>query len=206
MCGAVEPRVEDPYLLWGFTLDESSGRTTSGPDDPRDTAARIAGSWSPAVRTLVTAATSESLTAFPYVAADPGQPMASWRTGPITAIGDAVHAMPPTGGRGAATAIRDADVLARQLTEVASGRTTPAMAIEASRRQMADYAHDALRASLMPLRARRWLSPPALTGLRAAAALRQSTEQLRQRATPGHGAGSGIWATEPGPGETHLLR
>ncbi len=50
--------------------------------------------------------------------------LAPWPAGPITALGDAVHATPPTAGMGAGTAIRDAAGLSENLSHVADGTTT----------------------------------------------------------------------------------
>ena len=84
---------------------------------------------------------------------------------PVTALGDAVNAMPPTGGRAAATAIRDADHLTRELLAARDGTATIAVATHQFHRHMTGYAPDAVRASLRPLQWLRRLNRPGLRGL-----------------------------------------
>lgn len=55
--------------------------------------------------------------------------MAPWPAGQITALGDAVHATPPTAGKGAGTAIIDASVLAQELTAARAGSKTLRVAV-----------------------------------------------------------------------------
>jgi salicylate hydroxylase len=81
----------------------------------------------------------------------------------VTALGDAVHAMPPTGGRGAATAIRDADVLAGRLAQVRDGTLALPLALRRFEAEMATYAPAAVAASLVPARWIRALQGPAAT-------------------------------------------
>jgi hypothetical protein len=45
-----------------------------------------------------------------------------WPTGPVTLLGDAIHNMTRMAGSGANTALRDADLLRRQLISVAEDR------------------------------------------------------------------------------------
>jgi salicylate hydroxylase len=66
-------------------------------------------------------------------------------------VGDAVHAMPPTGGRGGATAILDAAALAARLASAARGEVTIPVAMEAYEAQMREHAAPAVRESLKPL-------------------------------------------------------
>lgn len=68
--------------------------------------------------------------------------------------------MPPTGGQAAATAIRDADLLARELDAVVAGRTTVPLAVHAYERAMPAHALPAVRTSLAPLAWQRRLAGP----------------------------------------------
>jgi 2-polyprenyl-6-methoxyphenol hydroxylase-like FAD-dependent oxidoreductase len=81
----------------------------------------------------------------------------------VTALGDAVHAMPPTGGRGAATAVRDADVLAGRLAQVRDGSLALPLALRRFEAEMATYAPAAVAESLGPVRWIRALQGPAAT-------------------------------------------
>ncbi|SFM73833.1 2-polyprenyl-6-methoxyphenol hydroxylase [Pseudonocardia ammonioxydans] len=116
--------------------------------------------WHPNLRELARRADPASAAHFRFRAADPGADPAPWPSGTVTAIGDAVHAMPPTGGQGAATAIRDADVLVRHLLRARDGATTVPLALHDYEREMATYAPAAVRESLGPLTVQRRLSGP----------------------------------------------
>jgi 2-polyprenyl-6-methoxyphenol hydroxylase-like FAD-dependent oxidoreductase len=98
--------------------------------------------------------------------------------------------MPPTGGRAAATAIIDADHLARELFAARDGHSTIALATHRFHREMAGYAPAAIRFSMLPLR---WLSRvdrldrPGLRGLAelglsAASAVHHFNSSLNGRA------------------------
>ncbi|MCH1866008.1 FAD-dependent monooxygenase [Nocardioides sp. CFH 31398] len=77
--------------------------------------------------------------------------LAPWAPGPVTALGDAVHAMPPTGGQGASTALRDAHLLRDALVEVETGRRPLVSAVDDYHRAMRPYAAAAVAASLQPV-------------------------------------------------------
>ncbi|HVU67846.1 MAG TPA: NAD(P)/FAD-dependent oxidoreductase [Ktedonobacteraceae bacterium] len=75
-------------------------------------------SWHPDLRALVAA--SDPAEIFPIVVrvAVPCEP---WPSGPVTLLGDAIHAMSPAGGSGANMALLDAGLLAQKLAAVARG-------------------------------------------------------------------------------------
>ncbi|HEY4005886.1 MAG TPA: FAD-dependent monooxygenase [Pseudonocardia sp.] len=63
------------------------------------------------------------------------RPEQRWEPGPVTLLGNAIHATSPSGGNGANTALRDAHLSRDKLVDVAHGRV-------ALRAAMADYEHD----------------------------------------------------------------
>ncbi|GAA3612842.1 NAD(P)/FAD-dependent oxidoreductase [Nonomuraea rosea] len=153
-CTEVPAVVEPPTFIWGLLAPDRAY-----PDRPRDldgaglirvTEALTEG-WSGHVRALVRAGDPATVAHFRFHAADPAADLTPWPAGVVTALGDAVHAMPPTGGMAAATAIRDADVLADELARVRAGESTIPMAVHRYQVRMATYAADAVRASLQPL-------------------------------------------------------
>ena len=69
-------------------------------------------------------------------------PVPDWPTGRITLLGDAIHVMPPSGGVGANTALRDAALLAGRL---AAAGDDPRPAIAAYEQEMREYATAVVR-------------------------------------------------------------
>lgn len=63
----------------------------------------------------------------------------------ITLLGDAIHAMTPTLGRGANVAMRDAAILGSHLAAVAAGKVSVAAALAAYEREMLAYGFDVVR-------------------------------------------------------------
>lgn len=119
------------------------------------------------------------------LAADPDR-IAPWTPRRVTAIGDAAHVMPPTGGRGAATAIIDAHRLTVALADVAGGRLTVSAALQSATDEMRDYAARAVRESLQPVR---WITasahplarPVATVALPVAAGIAGAARRLSTR-------------------------
>jgi 2-polyprenyl-6-methoxyphenol hydroxylase-like FAD-dependent oxidoreductase len=181
-CVTVPADLEPADFVWGVNADlrrfPPDVRALAGPDLQR-AAADLLDGWLPAVRALV-AAPVHTVGTFGYSAADPDADLTPWPSGPVTALGDAVHAMPPTGGQAAATAIRDADLLAGELDAVLAGTATVPLAVHAYERAMPAHAVPAIRESLAPLAWQRRLAGPvarrvarvALPGLAAAHRLR----------------------------------
>ena len=70
----------------------------------------IVRTWHPQLRALFARADAESIAMLPVRSATPA--IAHWQPGPVTLLGDAIHAMSPAAGAGANTALRDAAALA----------------------------------------------------------------------------------------------
>lgn len=124
-----------PTYIWGAMFTESA--ITDGMRHRRGTelqAALLAGfrrhGWSASSLEVVARADPGSVAAFRFNAASSrAADLAPWPAGLITALGDAVHATPPTAGMGAGAAIRDAASLVAHLSEVAAGDLAITVAI-----------------------------------------------------------------------------
>jgi 2-polyprenyl-6-methoxyphenol hydroxylase-like FAD-dependent oxidoreductase len=75
-------------------------------------------------------------------------PVRPWEPGNVIPLGDAVHAMPPSGGVGANTAARDASALCRALTAVACGQRPLLTAVADYQTKMVRYSTEAVTMSL----------------------------------------------------------
>jgi 2-polyprenyl-6-methoxyphenol hydroxylase-like FAD-dependent oxidoreductase len=163
---AQPPETEAPALIWGLLADDRrypDDLASVAGDELVATAQGVLDPWHPAVRELVRQSEAGTAGSFVFRAADPAGDLTPWPRGPVTVLGDAVHAMPPTGGRGAATAIRDADVLAGRLAQVRDGTLALPLALRRFEAEMATYAPAAVAASLGPVRWIRALQGPAAT-------------------------------------------
>lgn len=107
--------------IWGAMLAEDGrgaalrGLTGAALRDATVDALRAAGWGDVPLRTLL-ATEVDGVAAFRFnVAATDASELAPWAAGRITAIGDAVHATPPTAGMGAGIAIQDAADLVEAL-------------------------------------------------------------------------------------------
>ncbi|WP_436534679.1 FAD-dependent oxidoreductase [Actinoplanes sp. HUAS TT8] len=164
--GADSPAVtESSAVYWGVNvpLDRLPDARKSGPDAAVHAAVALLKGWSPVMRDVVAAADRATVGTFRYHACDPGAHLTPWASGVVTGLGDAVHAMPPTGGRAAATAIRDADLLAEHLAGAVKGRTTIPVAVHEYERGLTAYAGEAVRVSMQPIVWQRRLAHPALS-------------------------------------------
>ncbi|GAA5120805.1 FAD-dependent oxidoreductase [Pseudonocardia adelaidensis] len=99
------------------------------PQEIWELAVEATAAWHPAVRELF--AHGDPATFFP-ITLRAGERVDAWEPGPVTLLGDAIHTMPPTGGVGANTALRDAQTLAGELL----GGAAPVDAVAAYERVM----------------------------------------------------------------------
>ncbi|MFF7441897.1 FAD-dependent monooxygenase [Streptomyces sp. NPDC008122] len=76
------------------------------------------------------------------------RPVEAWDTCPVVPLGDAVHAMPPSGGVGANTAARDAAALSGLLAAVDRGERELAEAVGDYQKAMVEYATEGVEMSL----------------------------------------------------------
>ncbi|GAB3812904.1 FAD-dependent oxidoreductase [Kribbella italica] len=110
-----------PTYIWGAMFPESSRTAALRDLRGRELQTALAGRfrehhWSEQTLEVIARSDPASVAAFRFNAASTrAADLAPWRAGRITALGDAVHATPPTAGMGAGTAIRDAADLVQQL-------------------------------------------------------------------------------------------
>ena len=129
------PDVGD-YVRWAMILPPDAALA------PREAALSRMVGWHPDLQALVEQSDPDNSTLLSIRVVEPRE---RWATGPVTLLGDAIHATSPTGGNGANTALRDADLLRRCLAE---GRHDLLGAVDAYERQMFEYGAEAVRHSL----------------------------------------------------------
>ncbi|MCO1580328.1 FAD-dependent monooxygenase [Crossiella sp. SN42] len=151
------PAVADPrldpvaaYLKWtlvapGFTLTEPE-LWTATPRRLLEEARQAIAGWHPALAELL--ARSVVPVTFP-LAIRAGSAVPAWPSGPVTVLGDAVHATTPVGGTGANTALRDAALLTQRLRPVLTGAAGLREAVSGYEAEMREYGSAAVRNSLL---------------------------------------------------------
>ena len=182
------PVTKEPTYIWGAVLSESKEtdelHALEG-DALRDatTALLRRAGWTSPMLDVITHTQTEGLATFRFHAGpSDANEVAPWPAGRVTALGDAVHAMPPTAGMGAATAIRDAADLAEKLEAARDHQATIPAAVHDFEHGMRIRGAAAVSASLRPVRLIHATNTPlgrvaALLGLPLGAAL----ERLRRR-------------------------
>lgn len=115
-----------PEELWKITLEATAG-------------------WHPTVREFFAHAAPETFFPVTIRAAERVSP---WPSGPVTLLGDAIHVMPPTGGAGANTALRDSQTLAEQLLSAGRGEKSLTEAVAAYEALMLPRGFEVVEASL----------------------------------------------------------
>ncbi|WP_170219542.1 FAD-dependent oxidoreductase [Nocardioides litoris] len=171
--------LEEPGWVWGLVLARPVDQ------DPRtvlpDALRQMAG-WSPWARGMVASTPADRLGHYRFHAADPHGEMLGWTPGPVAVLGDAVHAMPPTGGQSASTAIADAGDLLAALDDVRAGRRTLEAALSRYQVLLEARARPRVRESLGPARwVQRTSGPVGSAGVVAAAALVRGMRLLTRR-------------------------
>ena len=152
------------YLMWGL----SAKREKFGLGDAEwaDGAALAAAAtramtgWARAFRDLVGLADPTTISCLPIRTS---LPVAPWRTGRITLLGDAIHSMTPYRGIGANVAIKDAARLKRALVAAHNGERDIVEAIHDYEAGMLDYGFRAVRNSLQAMHQTVTDSRPSLT-------------------------------------------
>lgn len=152
---ALAPSVQlspaEDYLMWAVSADQRQfgvppeGLAEMTPAELHAVAAAMIRGWHPSLRRLQELADIEETF---LVRIRTSTPVAAWPASRVTVLGDAIHAMSPAHGSGANTALQDAGVLCRALTDpVPSDDAALLTAIGGYEEQMREYGYAAIAAS-----------------------------------------------------------
>ena len=141
--------------------------------------------WAPGLRELIGGSDSSTVNALRVRSATP---VAPWSTGRVTLLGDAIHNMTPMAGIGANTALRDADLLRRQLISVANGEVELVAALHEYEERMRDYGFAAVKRSLNNARQAESTNRIARGAFRTSLRIVAATPPLRRRMAASLGA------------------
>ncbi|MEU4195393.1 FAD-dependent monooxygenase [Kribbella sp. NPDC026611] len=109
------------YVMWAYIAHRDAMPADFNSLDPEVAKAELSdrtATWHPALHRLIAASEPDNLFQTAFTAA---RPLSLGRAGNVTGLGDAVHHMPPVGGLGGNTALRDAQHLCAALTAVHKG-------------------------------------------------------------------------------------
>lgn len=137
--------VEDDYIMWGYAIAHDKLPDLRGMDGEqlKQVVLDMTPKYHPDVRELFRRADPETVFNIRIRTSEKLQP---WPSNNVTMIGDSVHLMTPGRGIGANTALRDAELLCRRLTEAAHGKDL-VTAISEYEREMIEYGFEAVLAS-----------------------------------------------------------
>ncbi|MEV6238257.1 NAD(P)/FAD-dependent oxidoreductase [Lentzea sp. NPDC051838] len=134
--------VEDDYIMWGYAAshDKFPDLKSMTQEQLKQVVLSMTPKFHPNLRELFKLADPETVFEIKVRTSEPLQP---WEASNVTLIGDAVHLMTPGRGIGANTALRDAELLTRKLSEAQD----PVQAISEYEREMVKYGFEAVLAS-----------------------------------------------------------
>lgn len=137
-------RVAEHYVVWAYVVpskDAPEGAERKDPSILHKLVAKGIKSWSPELQELINGADPSATKCFPLKS----MPILElWESSSVTLLGDAIHNMTPMAGKGANTALRDAEVLTKFLVDATAGRTTLLESVRLYEDEMRGYANEAL--------------------------------------------------------------
>lgn len=139
------------YVMWAYAASQAGfghhDAALSAMDGAqlRELVGRLTADWHPALRTMVAATPAQTVALLPIRTS---VPIEQWKTTNVTVLGDAIHSMTPFRGIGANTALRDAQLLARNLIAASRGEVDLVAGIRDYETKMIDYGFTAVRLSL----------------------------------------------------------
>jgi 2-polyprenyl-6-methoxyphenol hydroxylase-like FAD-dependent oxidoreductase len=138
--GLAQPPITEDYIMWAVLLPHVDLPANVG-DLDADALHRLALDAARDYHPLLRRFVEDADTAYTVVTtlAAATRPT-RWTASRVTLMGDAIHAMPPTGAHGGNTALRDAALLAGQLRDAAGTSAPLEQAIAAYQETMLEYA------------------------------------------------------------------
>jgi 2-polyprenyl-6-methoxyphenol hydroxylase-like FAD-dependent oxidoreductase len=133
----------DDYVMWGLVLRQEEVPVGARADSQRlrGLAAQLAPGFHPLVRRLIDSAEDDTTILSTFAV---GRRPVDWPLPRATAVGDAIHAMPPFGAHGGNTALRDAALLGGKLVDAHVHGGSVESAIVAYQTEMSSYAFKAV--------------------------------------------------------------
>ncbi|MGH8931411.1 MAG: FAD-dependent oxidoreductase [Egibacteraceae bacterium] len=146
--GAPAEAADTPYVLCALNADPAvlpEDLTTLDGDALRRTVDDLVAGWHPDLRRLLAESDAASRNAIEFTAS---VEVAPWESSNVTVLGDAIHTMPPLGGLGGNTAMRDARLLGQMLTLADRGERDVRDAVREYEDDMREYGYAAIRDAL----------------------------------------------------------
>ncbi|MFI6097670.1 FAD-dependent oxidoreductase [Lentzea sp. NPDC051213] len=137
--------VEDDYIMWGYAASHDKFPELKGlrQEQLKQVVLDMTPKFHPDLRRLFALADPETVF---EIKVRTSEPLPAWKSSNVTMIGDSVHLMTPGRGIGANTALRDAELLCRKLTEAHHGKNA-VQAISEYEKEMVEYGFEAVLAS-----------------------------------------------------------
>ncbi|MEI9939226.1 MAG: NAD(P)/FAD-dependent oxidoreductase [Pseudomonadota bacterium] len=140
------------YLFWSFGGPRErfpANLDALPPDGLIQLAQQMTNGWHPRLHAMIGKADPATVRVLRFRAS---KRVAPWRPSTVTLLGDAIHSMPPSGGLGANTALRDASALCEALINNSRGHGTLVEAVGDYEKRMFEYAFPAIDESMNNLR------------------------------------------------------
>jgi 2-polyprenyl-6-methoxyphenol hydroxylase-like FAD-dependent oxidoreductase len=178
------------YAMWGFnaaTHRFPADLLQRQGADLLPVIERMTRGWHPDWRTML--ALSDPSTCFP-VNIRTSAPIPAWPSNNVTLLGDAIHTMTPGRGIGANTALRDAELLCRNLIATRDGTLSLLAAVADYEERMRGYAYEAVESSREQMFGGSLLHKPVvgrivLEGIRAGMRVANRVPAIKQRMLDG---------------------
>ncbi|ONI77915.1 FAD-binding monooxygenase [Actinosynnema sp. ALI-1.44] len=132
------------YINWGFAASTKrfgEDVTRLRGEDLVERVRQMTPNWAPVFHTLLD---HTDLSTAVVIDQATSEPIPAWTTTNVTLLGDAIHTMTPGRGVGANTALRDAALLTRRLTDARDGKLSLLDAVRRYETRMIDYGFKAV--------------------------------------------------------------